>query len=82
MQREVHRRHEAGTPPRVSDQSGADWIGVLVADICALDPDTDKAKIKALIKGWIDSGSLVKGEFEDQHRKKRPVVEVGEWAFE
>ena len=30
----------------------------------------------------MDSGSLVKGEFEDQHRKKRPVIGVGEWAFE
>ncbi len=82
VQKEVQRRHDSGTPPRVSDQSGADWIGVLVADICALDADTDKPKIKALIKGWMDSGSLVKGEWVDETRRKRPVVEVGEWAFE
>ncbi len=82
VQKEVHRRHEAGTPPRVSDQSGADWIGVLVADICGLDADTDKPKIKELIKGWMASGSLVKGEWVDAKRMKRPVVEVGEWAFE
>lgn len=82
VQKEVHRRTEAGTPPRVSDQAGADWIGALVADICGLDADTDKPKIKAMIKGWMASGSLVKGEWVDAKRMKRPVVEVGEWAFE
>lgn len=82
VQRGVHHRQESGNPWRVSDQAGADWIGALVAEICGLDTDQDKAKIKTLIKGWMDSGSLVKGEFEDSHRKKRPVVEVGEWAFE
>lgn len=82
VQKEVHRRHEVGTPPRASDQAGADWIGAVVADVCGLDVDEDRAKIKALVKSWMGSGSLVKGEFEDQHRKKRPVILVGEWAFE
>ena len=82
VQKEVHRRHEAGTPPRASDQAGADWIGAIVADACGLDADSDKAKVKTILKSWMASGSLVKGEFEDQHRKKRPVSLVGEWAFE
>lgn len=82
VQREVHRRHEAGTPPRFSDQSGADWIGAVVAEICGLDADEDKAKIKALIKSWMASGSLVKGEWIDPTRRPRPVIMVGEWAFE
>lgn len=82
VQREVHRRHEAGCPLRFSDQAGADWIGAVVADVCGLDVDEDKARIKTLIKSWLATGALVKGEFEDQNRKKRPVIEVGEWAFE
>lgn len=82
VQREVHRRHEAGTPPRFSDQSGADWIGAVVADICGLDVDQDKARVKAILKSWMDSGSLVKGEWIDPSRRPRPVIEVGEWAFE
>lgn len=82
VQREVHRRHEAGTPPRASDQAGADWIGSVVADVCGLDVDEDKARIKALIKSWMASGALVKGEWIDPTRRPRPVIEVGEWAFE
>lgn len=82
VQKEVHRRHEAGTPPRFSDQAGGDWIGAVVAEICGLDVDTDKARIKAILKAWMDSGSLVKGEWTDAKRMKRPVIEVGEWAFE
>lgn len=81
-QKEVHRRHEAGTPPRFSDQAGGDWIGAVVADVCGLDVDQDKARIKAILKSWMDSGSLVKGEWIDAKRMKRPVIEVGEWAFE
>ena len=46
------------------------------------DPESDKARIKEVLKSWMASGALVKAEFEDQHRKKRPVIEVGEWAFE
>lgn len=82
VQREVHRRSEAGTPARVSDQAGSDWIGALVADICGLDTDTDKPKIKSLIKRWMETKALVKGEWLDAKRMKRPIVEVGEWAFE
>jgi len=82
VQNEVHRRTESGNPPRFSDQSGGDWIGALVAEICGLDADADKPKIKTILKSWMASGSLVKGEFEDHQRKKRPVILVGEWAFE
>jgi hypothetical protein len=82
VQKEVHRRHEAGTPPRASDQAGADWIGAIVADACGLDADSDKAKVKTILKSWMASGSLVKGEWTDAKRMKRPVIEVGDWAFE
>jgi hypothetical protein len=82
VQREVHRRHESGTPPRFSDQAGSDWIGSVIGDICGLDPDADKAKIKTVLKSWMASGSLVKEMVDDAHRKKRPVILVGEWAFE
>lgn len=82
VQREVHRRHEAGCPPRYSDKAGADWIGEIIADVCGLDADQDKGRIKALLKSWLDSGSLIKGEHMDAYRKIRPVVEVGEWACE
>lgn len=81
-QKEVARRWEIGNPPRFSDQAGAEWIGALIGEICGLDPDQDKAQIKTVLKGWMNSGSMVKAEWTDAKRMKRPVIEVGEWAFE
>lgn len=82
VQKEVHRRYEVGTPARFSYQSSADWIGAIIAEICSLHADKDKIKIKNLIKSWMASGSLVKGQWMDAKRMKRPIIEVGEWAFE
>lgn len=82
VQKNVARRWEIGNPPRFSDQAGAEWIGALIGDICGLDLDEDKAQIKAVLKGWMASGSLVKAEWVDAKRMRRPVIEVGEWAFE
>ena len=82
VQNEVAKRWDSQTPPRFSDQAGADWIGAIIGTICGFDPESDKARIKEVLKSWMATGSLVKAEFEDQHRKKRPVIEVGEWAFE
>jgi hypothetical protein len=81
-QKETARRWEAGNPPRLSDKSGAEWIGCLVGEICGLSVEHDKPKIKTILKSWMDTGSLVKTEWTDAKRMKRPVVEVGEWAFE
>jgi hypothetical protein len=82
VQKEVHRRHEAGTPPRFSEQTGTDWIGAVIADVCGLDADEDKVKIRTLLKSWMASGSLAKDEWTDPKRMKRPVIKIGEWAFE
>ena len=82
VQKEVARRWEIGNPPRFSDQAGADWIGTLIGEICGLDGDSDKARIKSVLKAWMASDSLIKVEWVDETRRKRPVLEVGEWAFE
>lgn len=82
VQRAVHQCCEAGTPPRFSDQAGDDWIGALVARVLDLALPDDKPKIKRLVAEWLKTGALRKAEFTDALRKKRPVVEVGEWAFE
>ncbi len=82
VQNEIERRCNAGRPPRFSDQAGVDWVGQIVADQLGLDALDDKRRVKTILAGWIKSGALVKAELEDQHRKKRPCVEVGEWATE
>lgn len=80
VQNEVDRRCKAGRPPRSSDQAGHDWIGHIVAEMLSLDAEDDKRRIKKLLAEWIKNGALVKASLEDEHRKKRPCVEVGEWA--
>lgn len=82
VQNEIQRRCDAGRPPRFSDQSGVDWVGHIVAEFLNLDAEDDKRRIRKIVADWIKSGALVKSELEDEHRKKRPCVEVGEWATE
>ena len=53
------------------------WAGHAVAAVMKLDAETDKAKIVALLKTWIESGALVVVEGEDEQRKRRQFVEVG-----
>lgn len=80
VQNEIERRCNAGRPPRFSDQSGLDWVGHVAAEFLELDAEDDRRRIKKIIADWIKSGALRKAELEDEHRKKRPCVEVGEWA--
>ena len=82
VQNEVDRRCRSGRAPRFSDQSGHDWVGHIIAEFISLDVETDRKRIKKILGDWIKSGALAKSEIEDEHRKKRPCVEVGEWAVE
>ena len=82
VQNEVQRRWDANRPPRFSDQSGVDWVGHIVAEMLELDVEDDKRRIKKILSDWMKAGALRKAEYEDEHRKKRPCVEVGEWASE
>lgn len=60
----------------------ANWVGRAVAETLRLDVEDDKAKarIKDLLKKWKESGALRVEIKEDESRKKRPFVVVGEWA--
>lgn len=81
VQNEVARRCDNGTPPRFSDQT-EDWIGNLIAEILGIDSEEDRPRIKKILAAWMRSGALVKAQFIDEKRRKRPCVEVGEWAVE
>jgi len=82
VQKAVHRRCEDGNPPRFSDKAGEEWIGCLIADVLRLDPEEDRPKVRKMLNKWMQTGALRKAELEDRYRKKRPCVEVGEWATE
>jgi hypothetical protein len=60
----------------------ADWVGKVVAEILNLDLEMpeNKTKVKGILKTWLTSGVLIKVEKEGEDRKKRPYIEVGEWA--
>lgn len=81
VQRAIQMRCDEGNPPRASDQAKG-WVGETVAEALGLDADTGRARIKALLAGWLKSGALKKGEALDAKRMPRPTVEVGEWAAE
>ena len=51
----------------------------MVAEVLDLDieDDADKAKIKGLIKTWLENDALKEVEKKDKRRTKRPFIEVG-----
>ena len=59
-----------------------DWVGRAVAEVLGLDCENkrDQTRIKAVLKTWLDNGALVVVEGRDDAGKRRPFVEVGQWA--
>ena len=57
----------------------SNWVGKLVAQQLGLDLDepSAKAKVKALIKAWVDAGILKLVERPDARRKPRTFIEPG-----
>ena len=81
VQNEIDKRCAAGRPPRFSDQT-EEWAGHIVAEFLGMDALDDSRRIKKILSDWIKSGALKKGSVQDETRRKRPTVEVGEWAVE
>ena len=61
-----------------------DWVGIAVAEALNLDASDsyNKAKIRQLLKIWIENGALRVVEQPDKHRKMRAFVSVGQWMHE
>ena len=59
-----------------------EWVGIAVADVLGLDlqDKAAKQKVKGLLARWLKEGVLVKVMATDEHRKERPVIEVGRWT--
>jgi hypothetical protein len=64
------------------DARSPEWAGIAIAKVLGLDMGdaADKAKVKALIKTWIENKALKIVEKEDGSRHVRPFVEVDQWA--
>jgi hypothetical protein len=77
----MHKLREmAGTGSYRADPQSRDWIGVAVAEVVGLDPEDDKARIKALLKVWMAKDVLRKVERKDAERKLRWFIEPGTWS--
>ena len=61
-----------------------DWVGIAVAEALNLDVNDsyNKAKIRQLLRTWIENGALRVTEQPDRHRKMRAFVSVGQWMHE
>ncbi|WP_343501955.1 MULTISPECIES: AAA family ATPase [Roseobacteraceae] len=80
VQQAVEHRVQEGRPPRLSDQAGNEWVGVVVANVLGLDPEADRKRLKKLLGTWLKTEALIKESRLDATRRPRPCVVVGEWA--
>ena len=67
---------------RQSAASAKDWAGNAVGDVLGLDMTgaAEKAKVKALLKTWIENKALKVVQRPDESRHDRPFIEVDRWA--
>lgn len=54
-----------------------DWVGRLVAQVAGLSVETEKARIKAILRAWFKSGALAVEHRRDGKGNERPFVIVG-----
>lgn len=54
-----------------------DWVGHLVARVAGLSADTDRGRIKAILRTWRKNGALVVEHRPDKNGDERPFVVVG-----
>lgn len=65
-----------GRTLRYSDQAGADCAGYTIATMPVFKHDADRRQSKVLIKAWLKSEVVVKGQKKGTQRKIVPTVEV------
>ncbi|QRM28683.1 AAA family ATPase [Microvirga sp. VF16] len=63
------------------DPQSPDWVGKCVAEVLSLDlsDKAAKAKVKTIIKTWIETGALKSVDKEDRSRKLRAFVIPGDF---
>ncbi len=54
-----------------------DWVGHLVANVTGLSVETDKERIKAILRTWFRNGALAIAHRRDSKGNNRPFVIVG-----
>ena len=54
-----------------------DWVGHLVAEVAGLSAETDKGRIKAIIRTWRKNGALAVETRPDKNGDERPFIVIG-----
>ena len=64
------------------DHRASNWIGKPIAEVMKLDTTNkpNRAKVNALLAGWLKSGVLVEVEGLDDNRQQRIFVEIARHA--
>lgn len=62
-----------------SSQAG-NWAGKAVAEVLGLDVETDKGRIKSILKTWKGNRSLVVEKRSTPKGRDKPFLVVGEWV--
>lgn len=64
------------------DVQSKSWVGFVIAEVCNLDSDKARHKVKDILKQWIDTDMLRYVEELDEQRKIKLFVEVGTWHID
>lgn len=65
-----------------ADPRSPQWVGIAVARVLDLDPETSRKRIAKVIKEWVQNGSFNIIEKPDANRDIRKFVEVGNWVVD
>ena len=64
---------------RLDVRSKDRWIGIVIAEVCEIEVEKNRHRIRDILKQWLDTDMLRVVRREDEHRKVRDFVEVGTW---
>ncbi len=81
VQHVVGRALEDDAPYKMNAQA-RNWVGYAVASVLELDMDKapEKARVKAIVKKWMETNVLCQVEWKDKRQgRETNVVAVGEW---
>lgn len=63
-----------------ANEQAAQWGGYVVAEVLGLDGRRDRKRLKALLRGWLESGALTTEKRSIGNGKMAEFLAVGEWV--
>jgi hypothetical protein len=63
-----------------ADPRSPQWVGIAVAKVLDLNPETARKRISKVLSEWVANGALEVIEKADEQRRPRKFVVVGKWV--